>query len=161
MPLNCVCLHIFTYVQLLNDNGYIMQCIWGMCLESSSFIICLSLLCRSRPKAHSRSRSRSRSRERGGGKERGKGRDRSRDRSRSRERDSSRKSSGKEKERESSRKKDGEWRKVSLWTLSMYMIVQSLYSLIRMGLTFTHVCVDSSRTILEHHRPFYSYLHVC
>ena len=24
------------------------------------------------------------------------------------------------------------------------------------ALAFTHVCVDSSRTVLEHHRPFHS-----
>ena len=28
------------------------------------------------------------------------------------------------------------------------------------ALTFTHVCVDSSRTVLEHHRPFTPFISV-
>ena len=28
------------------------------------------------------------------------------------------------------------------------------------ALSFTHVCVDSSQTVLEHHRPFHPYLYV-
>ena len=42
---------------------------------------------------------------------------------------------------------------------TMYMRVQLRLSLIWMGLyTFTNTCVDSSRTELEHYRPFHSHL---
>ena len=35
-----VCVNVSSYVWLLNYSGYVVLCMWGMCLESSSFMIC-------------------------------------------------------------------------------------------------------------------------
>ena len=44
----------------------------------------------------------------------------------------------------------------------MIVIVQSLaYYDMDGALTFTHVCVDSSQTVLEHHRSFTPFIWLC